>query len=70
MNDQNGGSILVDIAAARALQWNVDFDRGLRSPKPGVCVFCSVLGGRRKRLNPQRKLMEIFAFFFSICTCT
>lgn len=38
MSDLSAGSTLVEIAAARALQWNVEFDRGLRSSKPGLCL--------------------------------
>ncbi|KAL2633081.1 hypothetical protein R1flu_004560 [Riccia fluitans] len=35
MADQHTGPQMMEIAAAKALQWNVDFDRGLRSVKPG-----------------------------------
>ncbi|CAM6129971.1 unnamed protein product [Calypogeia fissa] len=52
MSDQSAGSTLVEIAAARALQWNLEFDRGLRSAKPGAqCEAVMKLGPQLVRLS-------------------
>ncbi|BBN06107.1 integrator complex subunit 7 [Marchantia polymorpha subsp. ruderalis] len=67
MGDQHAGPQLIEIAAGKALQWNVDFDRGLRSVKPGAqCEAVMKLGPQLVRWSQNCMVTASSANIFKL----
>ncbi|KAG6542928.1 hypothetical protein Mapa_015619 [Marchantia paleacea] len=67
MGDQHAGPQMIEIAAGKALQWNVDFDRGLRSVKPGAqCEAVMKLGPQLVRWSQNCMVTASSANIFKL----